>query len=223
MDKVNRQVTLLDFDFTKASFRSAPDNGQAYVSIVNEHLPAQPVMSLDHLEADLNITEAQISTQRVPLNNDPPRILFSTAPAVLVLIDGPQVVKPVPKTKLERVINTHTLILFDPSKASYYLQIMDGWMESPDAEGPWTVSRKPPRELNKIRDQLVASKQVVLLEQEGPQGNESLKEGAPAIYVSTVPAELIQTQGEPQLTPIDGTGLLYVKNTAEGCEFPSLA
>jgi len=36
----------------------------------------------------------------------------------------------------------------------------------------------------------------------------------PAIYVSTGPAELLQLQGEPQLAPIDGTGLLQVTNTS---------
>src|SRR5439155_707234 len=42
-----------------------------------------------------------------------------------------------------------------------------------------------------------------------------LKKGElPAIYVSTGPAELLQLQGEPQLAPIDGTGLLQVTNTS---------
>ena len=36
----------------------------------------------------------------------------------------------------------------------------------------------------------------------------------PRVYVSTDPAELIEIQGEPQMTPIDGTKLLYVKNTS---------
>ena len=37
----------------------------------------------------------------------------------------------------------------------------------------------------------------------------------PTVYVSTEPAELIQTQGEPQLQPISGTRLLSVQNTAD--------
>ena len=36
----------------------------------------------------------------------------------------------------------------------------------------------------------------------------------PEVIVSTVPAELLATDGEPQYTPIKGTNLLYVSNTA---------
>ena len=43
----------------------------------------------------------------------------------------------------------------------------------------------------------------------------SLKSGAPTVYVSTTPAELLQSQGQPDLVPIPGTQLLYVKNTAD--------
>ncbi len=35
----------------------------------------------------------------------------------------------------------------------------------------------------------------------------------PTVYVSTVPAELLLTQGQPQFTPILGTSLLYVSNS----------
>ena len=57
-----------------------------------------------------------------------------------------------------------------------------------------------------------------MLEEEGADGkNKSLKDGVPTIYVSTVPAELIQSKGQPQFTPInEGTGeLLYVDNTSD--------
>ena len=35
----------------------------------------------------------------------------------------------------------------------------------------------------------------------------------PTVYISTVPAELLLTQGQPQFTPILGTTLLYVSNS----------
>jgi hypothetical protein len=36
VDKIDRQVTLLDFEFTKSSFPSTPNNGQDYVNIVKD-------------------------------------------------------------------------------------------------------------------------------------------------------------------------------------------
>ena len=65
-----------------------------------------------------------------------------------------------------------------------------------------------------------ASKQVDLLA--GPSLDRptkiSLKDLAaqnelPEVYVSTVPAELLQTHGEPQVVAIPNTQLLYVTNT----------
>src|SRR5262249_25562281 len=42
----------------------------------------------------------------------------------------------------------------------------------------------------------------------------SLAKGpAPGILVATTPTELLVTQGEPDFVPMDGTQLLYVKNT----------
>ena len=35
----------------------------------------------------------------------------------------------------------------------------------------------------------------------------------PEVVVSTEPAELLATDGEPQYTPINDTNLLYVSNT----------
>src|SRR5260370_22328337 len=35
----------------------------------------------------------------------------------------------------------------------------------------------------------------------------------PAIFVSTVPAELIQTEGPPNLVPIEGTELMQIQNS----------
>jgi hypothetical protein len=212
VDKINREVTLMDLNIPKANFPTATNNGQDYVNIVKLQMTKQPVISLDHLEADLNLTQAQIEAKNFPLDNDPPTILFSTTPAVLVLIDGQPALRPVEKTKLSRVINTKSLILFDPAKNLFLLQLMDGWMQAPAIEGAWTVASKVPKDADKIKDKLVQSGVVTLIDA-GP--NQSLKTSKiPIIYTSTFPAELLQSQGQPQLTPIVGTELLYVSNTS---------
>ena len=116
---------------------------------------------------------------------------------------------------LQTVVNTRSLIVYDASKYTYYLALMDGWMDAPTIEGPYTVAQHAPTKgLEKIKKAAQTSKA------NQPLGNpeQSLQEAwgedeVPTVYVSTVPAELLLTQGQPQLTPIPGTSLLYVSNS----------
>ena len=77
------------------------------------------------------------------MQNNPPRIIYSTTPAVLALIDGKPVLGP-EQDHLQKVINTRSLIVYDASKYTYYLALMDGWMDSPTIEGPYTVAKHDP-------------------------------------------------------------------------------
>jgi len=52
----------------------------------------------------------------VEVKNDPPKLIISTKPAVLVLIAGLPQLRDVPGVKLERVINTRSIILFETDK-----------------------------------------------------------------------------------------------------------
>ena len=64
--------------------------------------------------------------------------------------------------------------------------------------------------------QTVAKGQRVnLLDNPGPEVKDAVARGVlPTIYVSTVPAELIQTRGRPDYEPIEGTDLLHVRNSS---------
>ena len=71
-----------------------------------------------------------------------------------------------------------------------------------------------PKAMDKIRQAAESN------DQNQPLGNpqQSLKDAyddgeAPTVYVSTTPAELFVTEGEPQLASILGTTLSYVSNT----------
>ena len=157
-------------------------------------------------------------TQTPPATAAPPTIVFSTSPAVLVLIDGDPVYRPVPGTELQRVINTKPLIVRDVA-GMCYLKILDGWMEAYSLDdGWWSVSGVKPDGGNVALQQAVASKTVDLLDgvdPKNPAGTPSLANGqAPAIFVSTTPAVLIVTDGPMAFRTIDGTSLQYVVNTS---------
>ena len=141
VDKGARQVTLDDLRIERAHFPSAPDKEAAYQKLLEQNIPPKVrTIELDRLEAALAMREAQAKGESKPLRNDPPRIVFSTTPAMLVLIDGAPAYRPVSGTPYERVVNTHPLILKDAAGA-HYLRLFDGWMTAAAVVGPWSVAQ----------------------------------------------------------------------------------
>src|SRR5207302_3340949 len=72
-----------------------------------------------------------------------------------------------------------------------------------------------PASLQAAKQAAVQSGQVDLLDKPAPELEQQLLQTAaiPAIYVSTVPAELIVLRGQPALAPIAATDILQVTNT----------
>ena len=218
VDKNARLVGFEDLQVTEARFPSAAAQEQAYAQALREALPGNiRSISLDRLEAQLDIQQAQSASEALPLQNTPPRIVFMQQPAVLVYIDGEPQYVPVEGTKLMRVVNTRVLLLKDPA-GKLYLHLRDGYMEAAALTGPWSVAKWPPREAGKAATAARELRQIDLLEgQQDPDTKRkpSLKSGpAPTIMVATAPTELIVTEGQPNYAPIAGTSLLYVSNTS---------
>ena len=218
VDKGARQVTLENLRIEKVHFPSATSQEAAYQKLLQQQIPSKVrTLELDRLETALAMTEARTKGESKPLKNDPPRIVFSTTPAILVLLDGAPNYRPVPGSSYARVVNTEPLMLKDAAGA-HYLRVFDGWMTAPAATGPWTVAHTTPGGgLDKVMENVSKSGAVDLLafvDPKDPKSRPSLAKGpVPAIVVATEPTELVVTQGEPNYAPIDGTQLLYASNT----------
>jgi hypothetical protein len=217
VEKDMRLVMLHDLKVTSANFPGAkPAEGNLEQAVRESVSTWAKTVSLDRLLADLAITGAEMEPQATaPLKSDPPRIVFSQVSSVLVIIDGEPVLKPVDiSTQFQRVINTPALLVYDTSASRYYLDGGTLWMTAPNlTNGPWTQATNPPADLAAIRSQVVAA--------EDKDPHDHSKDAAPppigppaAVFVSTTPAELIQTTGAPQYSPIAKTGLTYVSNTS---------
>src|SRR6266853_6346166 len=207
VDKAARIVTLNDIVVTRANFPSAPNLQSNYLALIRKHAPlASKMIALDHLEAEYAISETVKKARAVPVKNDPPRIIYSATPSLLVLVDGPPVFRPVPGSSVERVINTRALILKFGDHV--YLYATDHWYESDSVDGIWNVATNPPAALESARQTEIASQSVDLM----PPGTNAVST-MPTVYLSTVPAELIQTEGAPNLVPIEGTDLMQVQNS----------
>jgi hypothetical protein len=210
IDKINRLVTLSDFKVTKLNIPVAPDKAAAFqIALQTRAAKQDEVIALDRLLADMAINHAATNSASYEVKNNPPQILFSTRPAILVLIDGIPVLRPVPDTNLERVINTRALLLREQSSGRFYLRVMDGWMESSNLNGPWAIAGQTSPDLRKAAELFKDSRN-----QSETTLAEAIRQNAvPAIMISTQPAELLQTQCDPQVASIEGTELLYVTNT----------
>jgi hypothetical protein len=212
--RLMRSVEFHDFKITKAIFPTVPDKATQYGQAFQKIVAGGPSnMSLDRLEAMLAITGAEKNALEVRLMNNAPQFIFSQKPAVLVSIDGQPVWHPVKDSAFQRVLNTGALVLRAPS-GLLYIHLLDGFVQAQSLAGPWTVAGMVPPEAYTLAAELAKTGAVDLLA--GPtdaKPKPSLKTRAPEVFVATVPAELIVTEGPPDWVPIQGTMLLYVKNT----------
>jgi hypothetical protein len=213
VDRGARRVTLEDVRLTRSNFPTLADNGASYLSQLQQQLPvAAQTMSLDRLEASLAASGA-VRAESIPVQNAPPTIFVSYSPAILVPIDGSPVLRHVPDTGFERVINTRALILREAGGSLYYLHVYDGWLSASAVGGPWSQAMSTPMRIDEVAHELAQNGQVDLLDGGDAQPKPSLANGVPTIYVSSTPAELIVFKGQPDLQPISGTSLLWATNT----------
>lgn len=218
VDKGERLVYLSDLEITEALFPGDANRGREYANRLKELVPAQiKTIALDRLEATLaTIQEKRHAGTAARLKNAPPRFVFSAKPAMLIMIEGKPVYRPVEGSAYESVLNTNAVLLRDAS-GRHFLHLFDGFMEAPALQGPWTVSVSPPAAAAQAATQLAKSRGADLME--GPQDpatgkRPSLKETVPpVIHVADTPTELIVTAGEPRYAAIPGTALEYVENT----------
>jgi hypothetical protein len=218
VDKVNRQVTLDDFQITKVNFPTLEAKDAEYQAFLQAKLPGKSkVIALDRLEAALVASDLEpAGVEAFEVNNDPPKVIFSTKPSLLILIDGPPRYRDVGGTELQLMLNTRAMIVLDAKKKDYYLNVMDGWLQTTDlVAGPWSYAAKIPDDMKEITKRIAEREQAKAPEGTKPPSlKQANKDGKiPAIFVSVGPAELLVTEGAPQYELIPGTGLEYVKNT----------
>ncbi len=216
IDKENDLVELSNIQVPKANFPTAPERTEEFLETFRKNTEATRTISLERVEANLAVTQADRKGNAVPLKNDPPAIYYRSTPALLVLIDGDPALRPVEGASgLQRVVNTKSLIL--EAGGTYYMSLADRWLQAQAATGPWQLAASAPGPVTAVRDAIAKDEnqtQVDLLEDPGEEIKAVLAEGkSPEIIVSTSPAELIVTNGKPQMKPIAGTQLLYVENT----------
>jgi len=207
IDKVNRLVTLDDFTLTRTDFPTRRGMEQGYLDSLKQRLPQTArTIPLDHLEAVFVVSAEAGKALAVQVKNDPPHIIYTTQPSILVLVAGPPILKPLVGS-YQRVVNTRAVMLLNTADQTDYLYAGSNWYTAPSFEGPWNANPFTPADITAALDAALDTKQVDPMLPSSPLA-------APLdVYVSLTPAELIQTAGAVTLLPVPGTALEYVANT----------
>lgn len=203
-DREERMVTLQSIHIRNIKFPDdiEPEKVKEIKSILETEIPKLSLeFPLDELLT--TIEEADDARgRREEFNNEPPEIIIKNKPAVLITIDGDPRIEDIENSDLQQVVNTPYFIIFNPRTREYWLYGDGMWFVTSDViRGRWTYVGNPPAKVQELIDEQ---------EEDSKLGRPSV---IPEIVVRTTPAELIVIEGEPQLTPVEGTGLLYVKNT----------
>ena len=121
--QTDRDKRMMDIDqivLTDVRFPDMSDSGQ-------QTLKAQltPKVQASHFSVPLDGLETALAASAAEqrsadsLNTTPPKIVFSSVPAVLLLYDGKPVIQPIPNSSLKAVVNTPMMVALDPTLSTY--------------------------------------------------------------------------------------------------------
>jgi hypothetical protein len=204
-----RLVDFSSFGIIQSNFPSASrETAAAAVGAIKAAIPlGERVIALDRVLAQID--SSTIRPKNVEgLKADPPLVFFSTRPAVVVNLDGEPVWSPIKDIDLRFAVNTNwDLFEHTPSK-TFFLRNGTAWMKSAAIKGPWAAAGRLPASFSKLPvDDNWKEVRAAL------PGTAVAASALPKVFVSTTPAELILVRGEPQYEPVEGTRLLWVRNT----------
>jgi hypothetical protein len=208
-DRDNREllftsITVTDIRVPYDSAANRLDHIKA--AIQSQFAAAAGPIPIDVIVTSLNQQMDQTRLAR-SLNRQPPVILYSKEPSVLVTIDGAPRFEENHKWGLDAVVNTPFTIVKDRDG---HFNCWGGghWYTATAATGPYLpLTTEPDRRLRKIEKEYKKS--------EPDSVKNAVNSVIPTIIVTTSPAGLIQTSGTPNLQPVGSTNLLYVSNSPD--------
>jgi hypothetical protein len=211
-DRDNRRLSILSVKIPNIKF--ADDSDAERVSFVKSVLENQIPAVSDNLQLDPLLSSLDMRTEEKKiskgLNNTPPAIIYSNHPAILVLIDGTPKFQYNSDWGVDAVVNSPFTIVKTNNR--FYLYGSKKWFYANSVTGPYQYTNSIPSNLKKIETAVNNSNNAN--PEFGEDATAETSDVTPEVIVSTVPAELIQTNGEANFSPVSGTNLLYAANTA---------
>lgn len=202
----NNSVTWENVRVTNIKLPGASDQSELdrLSTALETEIPALHIRSSpDVIRAKLNENEKETKLSD-NLSTAPPKIIYSKKPSMLVVIDGQPQLKTNSSWGVEQVVNTPFTLVKSGSQ-QYFLYGGKKWYSASSVYGPWNYVSDVPSSLRKMDADVRAN------DTSAASSNDNL---IADIMVSTEPAELIQSNGEANFSPIQGTNLLYMTNSA---------
>jgi hypothetical protein len=196
------KIKIIETNFQNLS----KEQTQEIVNELEKNIPEQDrVITLDRVLA--YVDKSTINPKNVAgLKSDPPRIILTQTPSILVNFDGEPIWSPIKDNELKFAVNTNWDIFQHGPTGLYYLRHDTGWLRATDLKGYWSNAGKLPDSFNKLPED--DNWKDVRANLPGT----ALKK-LPKVYVTTDPTELIVINGEPEYVPVPNTGLLWISNT----------
>jgi hypothetical protein len=201
-----RTVFIRNIEVLSSRFPSLPPVEEAEMEQrMHQVYPTMTLtISLDRMIASLQKANTP-PVQSIAVSPEVPKILVSTTPAIVLLVNGKPVLAPVQGTELQYVVNTNWDLFYD--KSDYYMLNGTTWLKAKELAGPWTATMKLPAEMSK----LPAGQQWSEVSKVIPPAAGARP--APKIFFTDRPAELIVFRGAPVYAPVPGTSLSVATNT----------
>lgn len=182
------------------------EQNQEIERVVRSLLTSEEAISLDRLLAMAPFTDSLNAS--TGLSEFPPEIHYSDAPAILVIFDGDPLFAEIGNSNLEFAVNTNWDILYDDIDARYYLRHHRIWLAAGDLFGEWQIVNTLPESFYALPNNGNWEGIRANLAPELSTAND-----VPNVFINTVPAELIVTNGPAKFSAITGTDLMRVTNT----------
>ena len=222
IDRSTRLGELTSFTVTDVRFPGVDDAAEQerIKKMLGSELPKHTApVAIDWLIASLESEQQGTATYQ----NDPPEIIYTEKPSVLVYIDGePQYTAVTANTKtddrsadpnypvaaprdVERVVNT-PFLLVRPKNGAHYLYGSGMWFTSKEITGKWVRTYDVPKDISAIAAQVDSTSAIAATKADGSTTT-------PEIVVRRKPAVLLDLDGAPNFQPLPNTALLYATNT----------
>ncbi|MDR3246123.1 MAG: hypothetical protein LBT50_06780, partial [Prevotellaceae bacterium] len=203
INKTDRTVTIIKAVVNDLRFPDgySADKESGLIKLIERNLYRVSIR-MDDILSDLENNQNEQSMAR-SMNNAPPVIHYTTTPSILVTIDGDPILQPTDTKDVEMITNSPFLIL--KYKNIFYLSNGALWYESKSPLSGWMPKSIVPTTVDQVAKALKSDSDNIMEE----------NSFYPEVIVSTIAAELIQTDGAPTFAAIPNTMMLYISNTSD--------
>jgi len=208
------EVYFTDIQLVNADFSNANADQIARLQDLIEQQATTWHFNSDLQQFYSNIKVIDINNEySEDLRHHPPRIYYSSTPAVLIYIDGPPIYASFPGTELyQYVVNTPHFIVKSSSDQQYYLNGADYWYTSSDLNS-WKHIGAPPATIRQLTEKTQELKQ-------DKASQEQTFNAPPRLIAVSEASELVQTNGAPQIKQVH-ENLFTITNTDDEIIFDS--